>query len=422
MRGEGLEASVSPEMAAGFTGIEDRNVGTGLRDSGRSKGFVPALSVTFVALALTGCGMQTQKVTETKRATKEYFAESEYGVKASPRVTTKASRLPRGGGRAHVGKPYKVKGQWYRPQEVASSYRASGKASWYGDAFHGRLTANGEIYDMTHLTAAHPTLPLPSYARVTNLENGNSVVVRINDRGPFSRNRVIDLSKRAAQMLDYTHRGVADVQVEYMGPAPLHGQDDEYLLASFRPGGTAPDPSDGLPSGVMIAMAGPTPDGPSPDGPARVPPPSIIADNGDFQLPELAPIPEARPSFASTTGRGDRLALSYAPSRPGSEAGAALERLVSGKMQPQDVIRSWLRQKGSSAGSSAVFIGNFDSPEEARKIREELSGYGSAEIEHAQVDGKVLHGLTIHAPVEIEAELLRHAWAMGATDAFRLSE
>jgi rare lipoprotein A (peptidoglycan hydrolase) len=84
-------------------------------------------------------------------------------------------------------------------------YAKVGLASWYGDAFHGRLTANGEVYDMTHLTAAHPTMPLPSYARVTNLKNGSSVIVRVNDRGPYHEGRIIDVSERAAQMLDYAN-------------------------------------------------------------------------------------------------------------------------------------------------------------------------------------------------------------------------
>lgn len=112
---------------------------------------------------------------------------------------------------------------------------------------------------MTHLTAAHPTMPLPSYARVTNTKNGSSVIVRINDRGPYSNGRIIDLSRRAAEMLDYVHSGTASVKVEYVGRAPLDGQDDAFLMASYRPGKNAPDPSDGLPTGVMVAMNGATP-------------------------------------------------------------------------------------------------------------------------------------------------------------------
>ena len=99
-----------------------------------------------------------------------------------------------------MGDPYQVAGRWYYPK-LDPNYSRVGRASWYGAAFHGRLTANGEVYDMNALTAASPTMPLPSYARVTNLDNGSSVIVRVNDRGPFAKGRVIDLSARAAKML-----------------------------------------------------------------------------------------------------------------------------------------------------------------------------------------------------------------------------
>ena len=90
-------------------------------------------------------------------------------------------------------------------------------ASWYGDDFHGRLTANGEVFDMTSLTAAHPTLPIPSYARVTNVRNGKSLIVRVNDRGPYHGNRLIDVSNKAAELLEFKANGVARVRVEYVG-------------------------------------------------------------------------------------------------------------------------------------------------------------------------------------------------------------
>lgn len=162
----------------------------------------------------------------------ESFSVSAYGVAASP-IVARGSRLPRGGGYEKVGSSYVVKGRRYYPTKNPKLVQ-TGKASWYGQAFHGRKTANGEVYDMNHLTAAHKTMPLPSYARVTNVKNGHSVIVRVNDRGPFSNNRVIDLSKRAAQILDYTLAGTAQVKVEYVGPAPLHGQDDEYLMSSIK--------------------------------------------------------------------------------------------------------------------------------------------------------------------------------------------
>ncbi|PIT69044.1 septal ring lytic transglycosylase RlpA family protein [Bartonella tribocorum] len=138
-------------------------------------------------------------------------------------------------GRAVVGKPYQIKGKWYYP-ENDPTYKRVGEASWYGSDFHGRLTANGEVYDMNLLTAAHPTMPLPSYARVTNLKNGSSLIVRVNDRGPFMKDRIIDLSKKAATILGYVDKGVADVKVEYIAEAPVGYYDDAYLMASYTPG------------------------------------------------------------------------------------------------------------------------------------------------------------------------------------------
>lgn len=138
-------------------------------------------------------------------------------------------------GRVVVGKPYQIKGKWYYP-ENDPSYKRVGEASWYGSDFHGRLTANGEIYDMNLLTAAHPTMPLPSYARVTNLQNGSSIIVRVNDRGPFMKDRIIDLSKQAAEILGYATAGVANVKVEYVSEAPVGHYDGAYLMASYTSG------------------------------------------------------------------------------------------------------------------------------------------------------------------------------------------
>ncbi|MGI9367171.1 MAG: septal ring lytic transglycosylase RlpA family protein, partial [Rhizobiaceae bacterium] len=125
--------------------------------------------------------------------------------------------------------------KWYTPREDFA-YDKTGQASWYGPNFHGRLTANGEIYDQYALTAAHPTFPLPSYARVTNLANGRSIVVRVNDRGPYHEGRIIDLSAKASEMLDYQRKGVARVRVQYIKQAPLHGRDHKMLLASYSKG------------------------------------------------------------------------------------------------------------------------------------------------------------------------------------------
>jgi rare lipoprotein A len=168
--------------------------------------------------------------------------DPKYGVSSSPRVVAFGEPVPKGGGTYRVGKPYTVGGRIYVPEEDPS-YREEGLASWYGDDFHGRLTANGEVFDMTSLTAAHPTLPMPCYARVTNLGNGKSLIVRVNDRGPYHGNRLIDVSNKAAELLQFKGNGVARVRVEYVARAPLEGSDDRQLVATLRTGEPAPSPS-----------------------------------------------------------------------------------------------------------------------------------------------------------------------------------
>jgi rare lipoprotein A len=165
-----------------------------------------------------------------------------YGVSSSPRVVAFGDPVPKGGGTYRVGRPYTVAGRVYVPEEDVN-YREEGLASWYGDDFHGRLTANGEVFDMASLTAAHPTLPMPCYARVTNLSNGKSLIVRVNDRGPYHGNRLMDVSRRAAELLEFKGNGVARVRVEYVGRAPLEGSDDNQLVATLRTGVPAPPPS-----------------------------------------------------------------------------------------------------------------------------------------------------------------------------------
>ncbi|MGI9408069.1 MAG: septal ring lytic transglycosylase RlpA family protein [Hyphomicrobiaceae bacterium] len=141
-------------------------------------------------------------------------------------VRPPASTIRKGGGYAKVGSPYRIGMRWYHPK-VDNRYDRTGTASWYGKDFHGKKTANGEYFDMRRLSAAHPTLPLPSLVSVTNLANGRSVVVRVNDRGPYAHNRLIDLSREAARLLDFEHLGTARVRVAYVGKAPLNG-DDSY--------------------------------------------------------------------------------------------------------------------------------------------------------------------------------------------------
>ncbi|MEO7223302.1 MAG: septal ring lytic transglycosylase RlpA family protein, partial [Devosia sp.] len=184
--------------------------------------------MVFIAPILAACANNVGG-SGVKRAA---FTSKEFGVKVSPRVT-KTKYPPRGGGRVMPLKTYKVRGVAYTPV-AGPGYVARGKASWYGQDFHGRRTANDEIFGAYYLTAASPVLPIPSYARVTNLENGRSVMVRVNDRGPYMSGRIIDMSYQAAEALGYRANGSATVEVRYVGPAPLNADDNKMLMASLN--------------------------------------------------------------------------------------------------------------------------------------------------------------------------------------------
>ncbi|WP_024585585.1 septal ring lytic transglycosylase RlpA family protein [Aliihoeflea sp. 2WW] len=381
------------------------------------------LALTCGAALLAACSSGPSQVASGKpKRSKEYFAESEYGVKASPRVSHLATNLPRGGGRDQVGRPYQVRGKWYTPKEDPN-YRSAGLASWYGDAFHGRLTANGEVYDKTHLTAAHPTMPLPSYARVTNKKNGSSVIVRVNDRGPFAKGRVIDLSQRAAEMLDYKNSGVAEVAVEYVGRAPLHGLDDQYLMASYRPGGAAPSPSDGLPTGVMIAMNGSTPTSPVTSAapmPQAAPFPGQLtatpAADGHIVLPDIVPIAPARPSptLASVGGGFDGL-LAYAEERAGGAA--ALQSFAAHRLNSEAIVASYARSTASGTGAPAfVAAGTFASKAKALAVAAQFASLADAAIEADPLDEWFAVSVEENGGASLD-QILRHAWTHGAPDA-----
>ena len=197
--------------------------------------FVVAGLAGGAVLGMGGCAQPPAQRLASGHS-KEYFPSSVYGA-ASPRVVADGEPVPRGGGMYMVGKPYTIAGQTYYPSE--KHYAAIGLASWYGDAFHGRRTANGEVYDRDSVSAAHPTMPLPSYARVTNLRNNYSMIVRVNDRGPFAGHRIMDVSRKTAEALDFRRTGTTRVKVEYVGAASLDGSDDEKLLATLRLDGPA---------------------------------------------------------------------------------------------------------------------------------------------------------------------------------------
>lgn len=148
-----------------------------------------------------------------------YFQEAPVEIDAAVKSTGKC-RAVSAPGPKKIGKPYKINGVTYYPMESADGYSEVGVASWYGPGFHGKLTANGETYNQKAMTAAHKTLPLPTLVKVENLENGKSVVVRVNDRGPYSKGRIIDLTEVAARRLDMLDKGTARVRVSVLSEDP----------------------------------------------------------------------------------------------------------------------------------------------------------------------------------------------------------
>lgn len=196
-----------------------------------------------------------------------------------PSAGAPTSKAPSGaGGRYKVGAPYQVAGVWYVPKEEPN-YDQTGVASWYGDQFHLKATANGEVFDMGLPSAAHTTLPLPSIVEVTNLDNGRRINVRVNDRGPFVGGRIIDLSREGARQLGFEHAGTANVRVRYVGPAPLGPPDASLRYASYT---STPAPGPTLPA-APIPYQGLTAPAPAP-----------------VAATPLAPIPVSNPAPAAT--------------------------------------------------------------------------------------------------------------------------
>jgi rare lipoprotein A len=223
--------------------------------------FVLALSLCGLALVLAACASR-----------------------GPPRVAA-PSAAPHG--LYKVGNPYQINGVWYYPAEDLK-YDESGIASWYGEDFHGKYTANGEVFDLNGLTAAHRTLPMPSVVQVTNLENGRTLKLRVNDRGPYARGRIIDLSRRAAQLLGFEGAGTARVDVKILAPESIQAK----LLAERAAGQSVAESAPAVPvppvtteklavpPGVRVArndlpVAAPRPPQAPPEPPLLLAPPPL---------------------------------------------------------------------------------------------------------------------------------------------------
>lgn len=366
--------------------------------------------VSAAALLIAGCS-------ETRMGSRG-FSPREYGVPASERVVAMGQPVPRGGGIYRVGNPYQVRGLWYYPADKPG-YTAAGMASWYGDDFHGRKTANGEIYNMYALSAAHPTLPLPSYARVTNQRNGRSVVVRINDRGPYHSNRVIDLSKRAALLLGMHSDGLGKVRVNYIGKAPLHGRDDRWLSAQVQQNGRPMSPQ-------QVAMLAPVPQwaaiDPSEQNPVRVAladvlpadPASTQPQNSSYAVASLnnvAPPPQDDERIGAETLQTETAqAVAVAP--------LALMP-VSSPVRPASYAPSKPRALAATASQQVVQVGSFSDAPQAMRYRDALQKFGPATIEMQKFGAATFYQVKLGPFSDpSQAQLALHeAQSQGATGA-----
>ncbi|TPW33276.1 septal ring lytic transglycosylase RlpA family protein [Martelella alba] len=299
-----------------------------------SGGLVAPVALIALSVLLAGCNSITETAKSLEMGSKKEVAKADDDADGNAGIRSYQK----------VGKPYMINGKWYTPA-ANPNYSKVGLASWYGGSLDGSLTANGETFDADHLSAAHTTMPLPSYARVTNLSNGYSVIVRVNDRGPFVDDRIIDVSHKTAQMLDMTGAGVAKVRVDYVGPAPEKPDDMKFLLASFKKGKTdqhivdpkrfgddaaiakAETPAASAPAAPSAAVAFAEPEKTSASASAaaeEVLKPTLAAPVGQVTvsqvvIPSVVPLPTRDPGMlAPATSQSQQLALADSTKPVGS--------------------------------------------------------------------------------------------------------
>ena len=275
----------------------------------------------LLALALSGCA-ETQLAAHTVKKMDQ----------PAPSATGK--------GYYKVGEPYQINSTWYYPVEDYN-YDETGIASWYGPGFHAKFTANGEIFDQNDLTAAHRTLPMPSFVRVTNLENGRSIVLRVNDRGPFARGRILDVSARASELLGFDKAGTARVRVQILA------EESRQLAQQMR-------------SGVQIASATP----PQSAQPQAAPRAGVIS--GALPPPAVASSPPAAP--------------------------------IGMPIDPTGNLRTVPPQR------TQIYVqaGAFENRENAQRLSQRLRGMGPSSVTPVMVGGKQLFRVRVGPLATVE--------------------
>lgn len=273
-------------------------------------------------------------------------------------------------GAYRVGSPYQVAGKWYYPREQVD-YNETGLASWYGPGFNGRPTADGETYDQRSLTAAHATLPLPVNVRVTNLDNGRSIVLRVNDRGPFHPGRIIDVSERAAELLGFKEAGTARVRVEYLGRAT----DQPYtMIASAKPQQSQPAPtshSTTTSAPVMASMA------PVPNPVPIVSSKDMPVDTGNPPLRGPLTTPVAQADLPTDSD------FANAPAPPPAAESSADDVPIP----------------SASSGQLYIQVGAFTDAHNAMLAYNDVLGLGKASVSPQVVNGQTLYRVRL-GPVD----------------------
>ena len=319
------------------------------------------------------------------------FTSKEFGVAVSPRVFT-GKYPPRGGGRQMPANPYVVRGVTYKPVD-GPGYVATGEASWYGQDFHGRRTANGEIFGAYYLTAASPVLPIPSYARVTNLENGRSVLVRINDRGPYMSGRVADLSYETASILGFVNQGSAQIQIAYVGPAPLNGDDNRMLMASLNT--TSPiEQQDQGTTRVAFAEPAQLPRSSGKSGPHDRNPLSGGLIGGIINLFGYAETPKSGEDVNAAVDAATAMA---------TRAGA---------------LQDWKNAVDDDARKIRLELGTFSDPVAALSVEESFAMLGAVDEDTVQTEARPATRLTLThlKPGVARSDVLSLAQQLGLTD------
>jgi rare lipoprotein A len=253
----------------------------------------------------------------------------------------------------YAGAPYQVAGKWYVPA-YEPNYDEVGIASWYGPTFHGKAAATGETFDEMAMTAAHPTLPIPSIVRVTNLENGKTTLVRLNDRGPFVDDRIIDLSKHAGEVLGLHAKGTAKVRVQYVGPAPA---DANALLTEAAAPAKPIQP-------LLVSQ-------PAPPAPVVAVPAVVTVSSASIPSVELSPATLPSPTLDARPGAPIKLAADVA--RPAQAANAAV----------------------ASGAGFYLQAGAFADPANAEALSARLAGYGPVAVVKTEGASRTLNRVMV---------------------------